>query len=79
MAIDSDDRIWFVETGLTPNRFVGFDPATEEFFSDVEVGNSRGAIRHMHYDEESNTVWFGADWNTVGRAVLPPPKRRVSF
>lgn len=78
MAIDADDRIWFVETGLVPNRFVGFDPANEEFISDIEVGSSRGAIRHMYYDEENNTIWFGTDWNTVGKAVLPPLKRVIS-
>ena len=79
MAIDKDDRIWFVETGLVPNRFVGFDPAIEEFISDVEVGSSRGAIRHMYYDDSNNTIWFGTDWNTVGKAVLPPLKRVISF
>lgn len=78
VAIDSSDRIWFVETGLDPNRFVGFDPATEEFFSITEVESGGGTIRHMYYDESTNTIWFGADTNTVGRAVLPPPKRAVS-
>ena len=37
VAIDADDRVWFVETGSSPNKFVGFDPATENFFSIVEV------------------------------------------
>lgn len=78
VAIDSSDRIWFVETGLEPNRFVGFDPATEQFFSITEVESGGGTVRHMYYDESTNTIWFGADTNTIGRAVLPPPKKAIS-
>lgn len=74
MAVDDADRIWFVETGLQPNRFVGFEPDTEEFFSTVEIESGGGTIRHMFFDEEENTVWFGTDANTVGRAVLPPSR-----
>ncbi len=77
VAIDADDRVWFVETGSVPNQFVGFDTRAEEFISVTPVGNSRGAIRHMYYDEATNAVWFGADWDTVGRAQLPPLGRRV--
>ena len=32
MAADSAGRIWLVETGPQPNRFVGFDPSTGSFF-----------------------------------------------
>ena len=78
MAIDSADRIWFVETGLDPNYFVGFDPANGEFFSRTAVESGGGTIRHMYYDAETNTVWFGADTNTVGKAVLPPTRRVAS-
>lgn len=77
MAIDADDRIWYVETGLAPNQFVGFDPASESFISVTQVGGPRGAIRHMYYDESENVVWFGTDWNTVGRATLPPLRGRA--
>jgi virginiamycin B lyase len=78
MAIDSSDRIWFVESGLSPNRFVGFDPANEDFFSITDVESGGGTVRHMYYDESTNSIWFGADTNTVGRAVLPPPKGGIS-
>jgi virginiamycin B lyase len=74
MAVDADNRIWFVETGVQPNRFVGFDPEREEFFGAVEVASGGGTIRHMYFDEEENTVWFGTDANTVGRATLPPSR-----
>ncbi len=78
VAIDADDRVWFVETGPRPNKFVGFDPATENFFSIVEVDSGGGAIRHMFYDRDDNVVWFGTDTNTIGRATLPPLKRRTA-
>ena len=78
VAVDADDRVWLVETGVQPNRFVGFDTTTKQFFSEVEVESGAGTIRHMYYDEDANTIWFGTDANTVGRAVLPPLRRPVS-
>ncbi len=78
VEIDPDDRIWFVETGVQPNMFVGFDPETEEFFSQTPVGSGGGTIRHMHYEASTNSIWFGADTNTVGQAKLPPLKRKVT-
>jgi len=73
MAIDPDDRIWAVETPRDkPNRFVGFDPRTEKFFSVTEIPSGGGTVRHMYYDREHNVVWFGTDTNKIGRARLPP-------
>ena len=78
MAVDKDDRVWFVETGVQPNKFVGFDPETEDFFSVTEIESGGGSIRHMYYDEANNTVWFGTDANTIGKAKLQPKRRSVS-
>ncbi len=78
IAVDDSDRIWVVETGVQPNNFVGFDPMTGEFFSEVAVESGGGTIRHMYFDAETNSVWFGADTNTVGVAKLPPRRRVVS-
>jgi virginiamycin B lyase len=78
MAIDDDGRIWFVETGVQPNKFVGFDVAAERYFSNTEVGSGGGTIRHMFFHAPTNTVWFGADTNTIGRATLPPRRRGIS-
>ena len=79
MAVDDSDRIWLVETGVQPNKFVGFDPVTEEFSSVVEVESGGGTIRHMYFDAETNSIWFGADTNTIGVAKLPPRRRLVGF
>lgn len=71
MAMDSDDRVWFVETGPDPNQFVGFDIAAEEFFSVTEIGSGGGTVRHMYFHPPGNEIWFGTDANTLGRARLP--------
>jgi len=78
MLADDSDRLWIVETGVQPNKFVGFDPMTEEMFSVVEIESGGGSIRHMYFDAETNSVWFGADANTVGVAKLPPRRRIIS-
>jgi virginiamycin B lyase len=70
MAIDGRDRVWFVETGVSPNVFVGFDPAGERFFSETAIPSGAGAVRHMVYDAPSGSIWFGTDANTLGRAQV---------
>lgn len=72
MAVDADDRLWFVESGLSPNRLVGFDPVTETFTEPVAIPSGGGTVRHMVYDAEADAIWFGADTNTIGRADLSP-------
>lgn len=71
MAADDRGRIWFVETGPKPNRLVGFDPASEEFFSITEIPSGGGAVRHMVFHKPTRELWFGTDTNTIGRAKLP--------
>ena len=71
MASDAKDRIWFVESGRDPNRFVGFDPRTSSFTSSVDIESGGGTVRHMHYRAATNEVWFGTDTNYIGRARLP--------
>ena len=70
MAVDGQDRVWLVETGVYPNLFVGFDPAGESFFSVTPVPSGGGTVRHMMYHQASGTIWFGADSNTIGRAQV---------
>ena len=71
MEVDSKDRLWFVESGVRPNLFVGFDTDSETFIGSVALDSGGGTVRHMHYDEPTNTIWFGTDTNTIGRAQLP--------
>jgi virginiamycin B lyase len=71
MEVDARDRLWFVESGVQPNLFVGFDTHNEVFVGSVPIDSGGGTVRHMHYDEPTNSVWFGTDTNTIGRARLP--------
>jgi len=83
MASDAKDRVWFVETGVQPNRFVGFDSKTSTFLDPVPVPSDVGAVpkrvsdpqrntvRNMVFDPKGNAVWFATDLHTVGRARLP--------
>ena len=71
MAVDDHDRLWFVETGLDPNRLIGFDPTTREFFSVTEIASGGGTVRHMFFHEPTREIWFGTDTNNIGRAKLP--------
>ncbi|HZD52614.1 MAG TPA: lyase [Woeseiaceae bacterium] len=70
MAVDRFDRIWLVETGVSPNRLVGFDTAREAFFSVSDIPSGGGSVRNMVYFEPAGEVWFGTDANTIGRAKL---------
>ncbi len=71
MAVDDTDRLWFVETGSDPNRFVGFDAKSREYLDITEIESGGGSVRHMYFHAPSRTVWFGTDANTIGRARLP--------
>lgn len=71
MAKDANDRLWFVETFPDPNRFVGFDPETEQYISSDPVPSGGGSVRHMVFDAARNAIWFGTDTNRLGRASLP--------
>lgn len=71
MAVDDRDRVWAVETGAQPNRFVGFDPRTEEWIAGAPIASGGGAVRHMVFHAPSREIWFGTDTNTIGRAKVP--------
>jgi virginiamycin B lyase len=71
MARDDKDRIWFVETGVQPNVFVGFDPKTKSFFTKASPESGGGTVRHMYFHPSTREIWFGSDAGTIGRARLP--------
>lgn len=72
MAIDKRDDVWFVETGMQPNRLVGFDTESKTFSEPMEIPSGGGTIRHMYYDESTDSIWFGTDVDTVGVVRLTP-------
>jgi virginiamycin B lyase len=60
-----------VETGVQPNRFVGFDPKSLTFLEPAPIPSGAGTVRHMVFEPRGNAVWFATDAHTVGRARLP--------
>jgi len=70
MEVDDRDRLWFVETGVQPNRFVVFDPASGTFVNQADVPSGAGTVRHMYYHESGQAIWFGTDVGTIGRALV---------
>jgi virginiamycin B lyase len=72
MTTDDRGRLWAVETGVQPNRLVGFDPASSRFFSVTPIGTAaRNTVRHMVWHAPTRSIWFGTDANTIGRATIP--------
>ena len=71
MAVDDQDRIWLAETGVSPNRLVEFDPATEKFLASFSIPSGGGVIRHLIFDPATRAIWFGADTGTIGRLLVP--------
>jgi virginiamycin B lyase len=70
VTVDSEDRIWLVETGVSPNMFVGFDTGSEEFIGSTPIESGGGTVRNMVYHEQTNAIWFGTDTNYLGRAKI---------
>lgn len=70
MALDDEGRPWFVETGPSPNRLIGFDPQTETFSNPATIPSGGGTVRHMVFDPQARAFWFGTDTNTLVRATL---------
>lgn len=69
-AVDDQDRFWVVETGVSPNMFVGFDTNSKEFISSTPIESGGGTVRNMVFDPETHSIWFGTDTNYLGRALL---------
>jgi virginiamycin B lyase len=75
LAVDSQNRIWSVETGTKPGKLVGFDPKTEQFFDTTPIPSGGSVVSKMNYDSSSGKIWFATDANTIGYAqVDQPPK-----
>jgi virginiamycin B lyase len=72
MAVDDRDRLWLVETGPQPNRFVGFDSKARRWIGNAPVPSGAGAVRHMEFDRRTGRIWFGTDANTLGYAQVRP-------
>ncbi|HYV97039.1 MAG TPA: hypothetical protein VE967_06270, partial [Gemmatimonadaceae bacterium] len=72
MAVDDADRVWYVETGVVPNRMVAFDSRSKKVVYNVAIpGEGRNTIRHMVFDPKTRQIWYGADLNFLGSVKVP--------
>lgn len=72
MTVDDQDRLWVVETGIQPNRLVGFDSKSQRFFGHTDIGEkSANTVRHMVFDPKTRSIWYGSDQGQLGRAIVP--------
>jgi virginiamycin B lyase len=70
MAMDHREHIWLAEGG-NPNRLVEFDTGKQAFDTVIDAPNANGSIRHMYFDRDTKSIWFGEDTNFVGRLQIP--------
>jgi virginiamycin B lyase len=70
MVTDAGGRPWMFETAPSPNLLHRFDLESESFVDSTPVPGGAGTVRHMEFDAERNSLWFGTDNNTLGQAVL---------
>ncbi len=67
---DDKDRIWLGVSGPDPSKLVAFDTGTKEFVASRDIASANGSIRHMDFDEQTSSLWFGTDTGHIGRLVL---------
>ena len=73
MTIDDADRVWYVETGVQPNRMVAFDTKLRKvIYSSAVPGPSPNAVRHMVFDPKTRQIIYAADNNFIGFVKVPP-------
>jgi virginiamycin B lyase len=74
MTVDDADRVWWVDTGVLPNRMVAIDSKTRKVVFNYEIpgGTAGNAVRHMVFDPKTRQIWYGADLNFLGAVKVPP-------
>jgi virginiamycin B lyase len=70
MAVARNDCIWIVETGRMPNRLAGFDASAGSFLTESDIPSGAGSVSHLFYHEAGGEIWFGAETNYIGRAIV---------
>jgi virginiamycin B lyase len=73
MTVDDADRVWYVETGVQPNRMVAFDTRQKKVVYNTAVpGPSPNSVRHMVFDPKTRQIIYAADNNFLGFVKVPP-------
>lgn len=72
-ATDPELQEWVVPYEASTPRYPMVGPDGRVWF----VGQRSDYVSVL--DPETNSIWFGADTNTVGVARLPPRRRAISY
>jgi virginiamycin B lyase len=62
--------VWYVETGLKPNRLVGFDPKMRAFTVPTSIPSGGGVVRHMVATPDGRLYLACSGVNKVGVAEV---------
>jgi len=66
----ADGVVWYVETGLRPNRLVGFDPKTRAFAVPTPIPSGGGVVRHIVATPDGKLYLACSGVNKVGVAEV---------
>ncbi len=70
IAATSDGMVWYVETGLTPNRIIGFNPKTQTFSPPTPIPSGGGVVRNMVATPDSKLYFACSGVNKIGIAEI---------
>jgi virginiamycin B lyase len=70
IAATPDGMVWYVETGLTPNRIIGFDPKTQTFSTPTPIPSGGGVVRNMVATPDSKLYFACSGVNKLGIAEV---------
>jgi virginiamycin B lyase len=68
MAVDEQDRIWYVESGVVPNQLVGFDTKTKKVVSTTPIPSNNAARNTVRHRRQHHRA--GSDRLVRQRAAL---------
>lgn len=81
-AQDDQDRVWVVETGVSPNKLVAFDTKSKEWVANITIpsltAQGRNTVRHMTFNKATRELWFGTDAGTIGKINVPRDIRKLT-
>lgn len=70
IAATPDGMIWYAETGMTPNRIIGFDLQTQTFSVPTPIPSGGGVVRNMVATPDGKLYLACSGVNKVGVAEV---------
>jgi virginiamycin B lyase len=70
MVYYSDNARGYVETGLTPNRLIGFNPTTQTFSTPTPISSGGSVVRNMVATPDGKLYLACSGVNKIGIAEI---------